>query len=605
MPATLYRLLWGPTPDLGLDRWTARPWEVPPLGLPTRVVTFLYSAARQSESPRNWWPEQGPLTWQFKGTVDVLSGGRLAQFDMDEQAASAPKRYSIEDVAVNRSTDWELPPHEAYFLPIVGSDSPDEIDPESYAHYCDVLLILTALDGGESILSSVARRGFGSVPFKDRWDWRSRIHLPETAWEKIEASLRWSEAPEYRLAKVSTELDAALASHTPSKITVEDFLQERVDLSLSSSASDETARTVRPPYSTDDSLPPELCLATDDLEDELLLRMGQTRSRLDRDAVVEAFPAATSELTSQLLEQTANAFHAPIHVGTDKSRTRPDLVIFPEVSVPQTEARTVRELVARTGIASLAGLYWRQLRPSYAAQGSTSAARRWFVNEAELAIPIGYDDRGPTSVRWYRARKPLPNHVETGLADALTQHQSSGDQRADGGPRWAVLNGRRWYRFLHPQWGDFTVAICSDLLDAAPWRSMQGELLHLFMVAFNQDVDLFDSLTWVRAYENYVNVVTVNDGGFGGSVLWTPRRRSHRRELAHLYGGNLSVVADVAVPVRGLIDAQCRGVEKAVEEHSADWLPIKTGDEDPCKRAPKRGEFKSPPPGYKRRSLRV
>ena len=80
---------------------------------------------------------------------------------------------------------------------------------------------------------------------------------------------------------------------------------------------------------------------------------------------------------------------------------------------------------------------------------------------------------------------------------------------------------------MHPQWGDFTIAICADLLDAGPWRSLRGELLHLFMVAFNEDVDLYDSLTWIRAYENYVNLVAVNHGSLGGSFLWTPdwRRR--------------------------------------------------------------------------------
>ena len=79
-----------------------------------------------------------------------------------------------------------------------------------------------------------------------------------------------------------------------------------------------------------------------------------------------------------------------------------------------------------------------------------------------------------------------------------------------------MLRGHRWYRFVHPQWGDFTTAICADLIDPAPWRALRGELLHLLMVAYNRDVDLFDSLTWVRTYEDYVNVVSVNHGQYGG-----------------------------------------------------------------------------------------
>ena len=76
---------------------------------------------------------------------------------------------------------------------------------------------------------------------------------------------------------------------------------------------------------------------------------------------------------------------------------------------------------------------------------------------------------------------------------------------------------------------------------------MRGELLHLFMVAFNKDVDLYDSLTWVRAYETYVNLVAVNHGHHGGSFLWTPRR-SHGNELARLRGEGLFVVADCHHP---------------------------------------------------------
>ena len=189
------------------------------------------------------------------------------------------------------------------------------------------------------------------------------------------------------------------------------------------------------------------------------------------------------------------------HPAPIRDERGPELVLFPELTIPREEVRTVRDLVASTGRASLAGLYWRELPPVYRAFGSTLAARRWFVNEAELVIPMDHGKHGPTSVRWYRVRKPIPAHIETGLAQELTARSQ--------GTSWEILKGQRWYRFVHPQWGDFTIAICADLLDAGPWRSLRGELLHLFMVAFNEDVDLYDSLTWIRAYENYVNLVAV------------------------------------------------------------------------------------------------
>ena len=133
------------------------------------------------------------------------------------------------------------------------------------------------------------------------------------------------------------------------------------------------------------------------------------------------------------------------------------------------------------------------------------------------------------------------------------------------------------------------MAICADLIDAGPWRALRGELLHLLMVAFNKDVELFDALTWVRAYENYVNVVSVNHGRYGGSFLWTPRR-AQGRELARLRGGNLVLTADVSLPIKELLEAQRAGVARAIDRSAGQWR-------EPGLVATR---FKAPPPGFRR-----
>lgn len=110
------------------------------------------------------------------------------------------------------------------------------------------------------------------------------------------------------------------------------------------------------------------------------------------------------------------------------------------------------------------------------------------------------------------------------------------------------------------------------------------------MVAFNKDVGLYEALTWVRAYETYVNLVAVNHGQYGGSFLWTPRR-SHGRELAQLRGKDLLLLADVKIPVKELAEAQVHGVADAVRVAKSEWM----GDRLQAKK------FKAPPPGYKRK----
>lgn len=591
MLPTLHRLLWGPTPEKRLVEWAPRPWEVPAVGLPVRVAAFLYSSVTSSPCPSEWTTEAGPLTWSLGGELDVLGAGRLAQFEMNPAAppsgSASPGRCPVG----RRTAAWEVPPHEAYFLPLAAAAEVAAIEAEDYALYCDVLLLITALDGGEAILSGLAERGVGAVPFVDRWAWRSRIHLPEAAWAAIDEILRWSTRPDRGFAPGREELAHTLEACCPKTITNDDFERERIDIGLADARSTEVPRTVRQPGLVDSNLPEELQVNGEELGDSLLLRVGQTlEPKRSLKSMLSSFPSVAPEASNTVLEQIASAFQAPHHASSGQT---PGLVVFPELAVPQPEARTVRDLVRETGIASLSGLYWRQLKPAYPARGLSRASRCWFVNEAELALPVGHKEPGPTGVRWYRVRKPVPAHIEAGLVSALGSRPGGQDEQKPGEETcWAMLKGRRWYRFLHPDWGDFTVAICADLLDASPWRSLRGEIIHLFMVSFNRDLDLFDALTRTRSYENFANVVTVNDGRYGGSVLWTPKR-GHRREAGRVRGGGLSVTADVRLPVKELFRRQKYGIAEAERLAEAEWQ----GKEQD------HGEFKAPPPGFRRRAL--
>jgi len=578
---TLHRLLWGPSREPYLRDWCVRPWEVPAVGLPVRVAVFLYLASQASDPPDDWTPAKGPLTWQIGGDNQLLPAGRWYQFSSNGMPAITLEPVSMACLALGRTCEWEVPPHSAYFLPFVATTHQEEVDPDAYTWYCDVLALLTALDGGETILDGLVERGLGVVPLEDRWAWRSRIHLPTEAWQEIELALRWPEAPLEGTESPKEKLGETLKALRPTALTLDDFARERVDISLDGGAGAEVVRTVRLPDSTDDELPPEWLLNEAHLKAaDLLVRIGQIPKWPSIDAVVGDFPAVGASTANHVLEQIASAFHSPNFASSESA---PDLVLLPEVSIPQPEVRTVRDLVKQTRVAALGGLYWRVL-PPVAGSSGTSTATTWFVNEAELVVPVPHNDRGPTDVRWYRVRKPVPAHIEAGLAKRLSKSKGTG--------HWEFLGGQRTYRFLHPEWGDFTVAVCADLLDTAPWRSLRGELLHLFMVAFNKDVDLYESLTWVRAYENYVNLVSVNHGSYGGSFLWTPRR-SHGRELARLRGNDLFLVADVKVPVRSLVQAQKDGVERAAESAASAWAKGDTPQ----------AEFKSAPPGFDRRAL--
>lgn len=593
--STLHRLLWSvPMAEPELARWRLRPWDIPSVGLPVRVA--ILSFLKADCLPVEWRAEDGPLTWSFHGGSEILARGRQVQFEPDagigtDEVNATVDSGNIETVTVRRSRVWDVPPHGAYFLPFLHGDA-ERIHRDGYALFCDVLLFLTALDGGERILDDLERSGVGVFPFEERWAWRSRLHLNSDSWKRVESVIRWAAtplvAPKPGRQNLSNKLRRALnITDDFEEITVDHFAAERVDLHVDSVDSLETARTVRRGGQEITPLPAELRLDEALRTKDLGVRIGQVTLDIDSDAVDSLHLSAAAR--NRAMEQVFGAFQMPSY-GQTKQKERmnlsPDLVVFPELTIPEEEVRTTRECVEDTGLAALTGLYWRVLPPVYPASGGTVTREHWIVNEAELAIPVGHGDRGPTSVRWYRVRKPLPAHIEMGRGQALGRRL---------GGRWRMLPGRRWYRLIHSRWGDFSVAVCSDLIDASPWRTLRGEVLHLFVVAYNRDVDLYDALTWARAYENYANLVAVNSGKYGGSIAWTPKRKQYDRELARFRGSDISVVADVRLPVRALLTEQLRGVGEAVRRAATTWEGRKRTD----------AEFKSPPPGFKRRAVRT
>jgi len=101
---------------------------------------------------------------------------------------------------------------------------------------------------------------------------------------------------------------------------------------------------------------------------------------------------------------------------------------------------------------------------------------------------------------------------------------------------------------------------------------------------------LYEAMTWVRAYENFANVVLVNHGDYGGSFAWSPKG-GRGKEITRLRGNDLYLVADVQLPVKQLLEKQKKGVQDAIDGAKKEWGNAQ----------PKKDKFKTPPPGYRRR----
>ncbi len=523
------------------------------------------------------------MTWIINDAMGLLAAGRRRQLGVAGQSPEQEQdiRYMSATGRVGHSTAWDIPPHAAFLLPFATRS--ERMDKDAYALFCDVLLLLTALDGGESVLDSLAESGSGPLPLRERWDWRSRLHLPNRSWDEIDRVIRWSmggtAGSDLRMEACGKELLDSLEEMHVEEIGIADFLLERVDLGVDGVGLDEIARTVRRGVAMRANVPASLNVDSATLDPRMNVRLGQVA--FEAKNPVDTRLTVPRDEADRVMKQIVSAFESPNYADFEKT---PQLVVLPELSVPREEVGTLREHVRGTGRAAVAGIYWQVARTVYPAGNAVRVGQQWFLNEAELTIPVGHQERGPTGVKWYRVLKPVPSHFEQGLANALSKTT---------GYRWRILEGRRWYRFVHRKWGDFSVAICSDLIDSTPWSALRGEILHLFVVAYNRDVELYEALTWSRAYENYVNLVMVNSGRYGGSTAWTPKRK-HEREIARIRGNDLMVIADVTIPAGELLKKQIVGIEESIERAKSGWLNLR----EPV------AEFKSPPPDYRRRAIK-
>ncbi|WP_257448313.1 hypothetical protein [Archangium lipolyticum] len=598
---TLHRLLWGDLWQVKrLSKARIQPEVAPRLGLPTRVALKLFlDAITPLSEPLHAADETRfhPPVWVIQPEASgFLAWGRHRQL-LGGAAPSSVKTPRTARPWVEVSDDetaWEVLPNPVLFWPRAHGFRMSRL---GYQLWCHTLLFMTACDGHESMLDTLARRGATPSAINENWKIRNRLHLPEEFWTILDQIIRQAllSPKRYRERELSlvSELKLQIQRLLKTRLSVDDFFWERVDVVLNDHDAQEAPRHVSRFSLNKPSRPPrQMKLRAEGLEEDLCVRMGQLAATYSPKAYCQRFPRSVPREEIQAIMREVNtAMSAPSSAPTNSTpenpapRLRtPELVILPEAIVPPGELRELERLVALERRAVLCGEMFKPV-PPVSPTRRHDASPRWLVNEACLLFPVMVSgDGGLPLVRRFTIRKPMPTHVEFGLATALSERKEA---RGRKGTEWKVLAGQRWYRFVNHRWGDFTVAICSDLIDPSPWWSLRSQVLHIFMCAYNTDVDLFDSMSWVRAYENYCNLVSVNHGEPGGSFAWTPGR-SHSRELAKLRGSGLFLLADVLIPVKDLHEAQLHGTEWARDAAVKHWSETKEI----------KNRFKAPPPTF-------
>src|ERR1035437_1895285 len=236
---------------------------------------------------------------------------------------------------------------------------------------------------------------------------------------------------------------------------------------------------------------------------------------------------------------------------------RPRLLVFPELSLPRTRLDEFEHLVAAVNAIAVVGVDYRLNRRSRTAR-----------NEGVVFVPRNffrkYPSRHCTRVVF---GKTYPAPKERELLLDLT-------------PPWKFLGDHNVYVFACAQFGSIGVSICYDFMYIERALMYRGRIQHLFVLAYNRDLEMFRSLAQSLCRTVFCNVVVCNTGRYGGSLAVSPYYRPYQRILYAHDGDRLFTTQVVQLPVLRLIQAQRREVEKNISEKA------------------ELAEFKDLPPGF-------
>ena len=196
---------------------------------------------------------------------------------------------------------------------------------------------------------------------------------------------------------------------------------------------------------------------------------------------------------------------------------RLDWLILPELSVHPQDVRTHLIPFARTHKAIvLAGLTYEQVVQDPP-----------LVNSALWIVPTW----SPAHGLQIRVRRQGKAHL------APAERELRGLGTAIGGFRpcqWLV--GYEWSSpgETPPLW--LSAAICFDATDLGLATALRDRSDVFAIPALNKDVPTFDNMALALHYHMHQMVIVANNGQFGGSNAYWPRRESWVRQVFHLHG---------------------------------------------------------------------